>query len=179
MQIPILKYWFYLRGYLSSLRYFTHPVLVAQHGRLSVFRKDGNISVGKKTRFWPGVKLSCEGTPDHPARMVIGDGVQIGDNTQIHCGVALTIEDGTKISWGCTIMDRDFHAVSGSEETRTPLHIGKNAWIACQVTILKGVSIGANAVVAAGSVVTRDVPPGAVVAGNPAKIVKYREQANP
>lgn len=174
----ISKYWFYLRGYLSSLRHFTQPVLVAQHGGLRVYRKNGSISVGKKTHFWPGVKLSCEGTPEQPAQMRIGEAVQIGDNTQLHCGIALTIDDGARISWGCSIMDRDFHAVSGTEENKTPLHIGKNAWIACQVTILKGVNIGDNAVVAAGSVVTRDVPAGAVVAGNPAKIVKYREQAN-
>lgn len=76
-------------------------------------------------------------------------------------------------------MDWDFHSLDHGEEIRRPVHIGKNAWIACQVTILKGVTIGADAVVAAGAVVTRDVPPGAVVAGNPAKIVKYLGQANP
>lgn len=173
------NYLCYLRGTLSSLVHFDQPAFVAQHGALRVFRRNGSLIVGKKTRFWPGVKLSCEGTPEQPARLVIGEGVQIGDNTQIHCGIALTIEDGTKISWSCSIMDRDFHSLDHGEEIRRPVHIGKNAWIACQVTILKGVTIGADAVVAAGAVVTRDVPPGAVVAGNPAKIVKYLGQANP
>lgn len=74
-------------------------------------------------------------------------------------------------------MDRDFHPLDQGEEIRRPVHIGKNAWIACQVTILKGVTIGEGAVVAAGSIVTRDVPPYTVVAGNPAKIVKYLKQA--
>ena len=74
-------------------------------------------------------------------------------------------------------MDRDFHPLDQGEEIRRPVHIGKNVWIACQVTILKGVTIGEGAVVAAGSIVTRDVPPYTVVAGNPAKIVKYLKQA--
>jgi acetyltransferase-like isoleucine patch superfamily enzyme len=173
----MLKYWFYLRGYLNSLVHFTHPALLAQHGQLRIYRKHGSISVGNNTRFWPGVKLSCEGTPAQAARMVIGQRVQIGDNTQIHCGSKLTIDDNVMISWSCNIMDRDFHPLDQGEEIRRPVHIGKNAWIACQVTILKGVTIGEGAVVAAGSIVTRDVPPYTVVAGNPAKIVKYLKQA--
>lgn len=174
----ILNILCYLRGTISSLFFFSHAALIAQHGTLRVFQQYGKIRVGKKTRFWPGVKISCEGKPSKPAELTIGENVQIGDNTQIHCGLSLTIEDGTKISWSCNIMDRDFHSLNQGEEIRRPVHIGKNAWIACQVTILKGVNIGDNAVVAAGSVVTRDVPAGAVVAGNPAKIVKYREQTN-
>ncbi|MEZ3485540.1 MAG: hypothetical protein K1W22_02795 [Lachnospiraceae bacterium] len=53
-----------------------------------------------------------------------------------------------------------------------PIHIGKNVWIGANATILAGVSIGENAVVAAGAVVTKDVPDGVVVGGIPAKIIK-------
>ena len=53
-----------------------------------------------------------------------------------------------------------------------PIKIGANAWIGSNSTVLPGVNIGENAVVAAGSVVTRDVPANAVVAGVPAKVVK-------
>lgn len=54
--------------------------------------------------------------------------------------------------------------------------IGENVWIGAHVLVLPGVSIGEGAVIAAGSVVTKDVPPYAVVGGNPAKIVKYRDR---
>lgn len=53
-----------------------------------------------------------------------------------------------------------------------PVHIQRNAWIGAGATILPGVTVGENAVVAAGAVVSRDVPPNAVVAGIPARIIK-------
>ena len=53
-----------------------------------------------------------------------------------------------------------------------PITIGENVWIGCRALILKGVTIGDGAVVAAGAVVTKDVPANCVVAGNPAKIIK-------
>ena len=69
-------------------------------------------------------------------------------------------------------MDRDFHAVDGETEARAPVRIDAHAWIGCNAIILKGVHIGEGAVVAAGAVVTRDVPPHAVAAGNPARIIR-------
>jgi galactoside O-acetyltransferase len=56
--------------------------------------------------------------------------------------------------------------------TASPIVIGRNVWIAAGVTVIGGVTIGENAVVAAGSVVTRDVPANALVAGNPARVVR-------
>ncbi|MDE6392115.1 MAG: hypothetical protein K2L59_02440 [Muribaculaceae bacterium] len=56
--------------------------------------------------------------------------------------------------------------------TCKPVHIGRNAWIGAEATILPGVTIGDNAEVGAASVVTRDVPADTIVAGNPAKFIK-------
>ena len=53
-----------------------------------------------------------------------------------------------------------------------PVHIGKKAWIGAGATILPGVTVGENAVVAAGAVVTKDVAPNTIVGGNPAKFIK-------
>ena len=57
--------------------------------------------------------------------------------------------------------------------TCKPIHICRRAWIGAGVTILPGVTVGENAVVGAGSVVTRDVEPDTIVAGNPAKVIKH------
>lgn len=60
--------------------------------------------------------------------------------------------------------------------TSAPIRVGNDVWIGAAAIILKGVTIGDGAVVGAGSVVTKDVPARAIVVGNPARIVRYREQ---
>ena len=69
-------------------------------------------------------------------------------------------------------MDRDYHKINADSENTSPVNIGNHCWIGCNSIVLKGVSIGDGAVVAAGSVVTKDVPPGALIGGNPAKIIR-------
>ena len=55
-----------------------------------------------------------------------------------------------------------------------PVHIGKNVWIGANSVILPGVTIGNNAVIAAGSIVTKDISEGVIVGGNPARFIKQR-----
>ena len=69
-------------------------------------------------------------------------------------------------------MDRDYHKFDSDIEQIKPVKIGSRVWIGCNSLIMKGVTIGDGAVVAAGSVVTKDVPAGAVCGGNPAKIIR-------
>ena len=86
----------------------------------------------------------------------IGDNVWIAPNVGIYAaGHPLDVEDRV-----------------GGEEYAFPVTIGDNVWIGGGVTIIGGVTIGKNAVVAAGSVVIRDVPPDTLVAGNPARVVR-------
>ena len=59
--------------------------------------------------------------------------------------------------------------------TAKPIHIGKRVWLGANVTVLQGVTIGDNAIVAAGAVVTKDVPANAIVGGVPAKVIKMIE----
>lgn len=85
------------------------------------------------------------------------------------------IGEGTQIAWGVTISDHDFHKTytKGIQNVETaPVKIGKNCWIGADAKILKGVEIGDNAIVAAGAIVTRSVPPATLVAGVPARVVK-------
>lgn len=130
----------------------------------------------------------------------IGDYVVINQNTRIFSAEQITIEDNVMISWGCNIVDSNMHSLHSADrlnDTRTardairtntigqnvddsriasrPVVIREGAWIGFNAIILKGVTIGKGAVVGAGSVVTKDVPDFAVVAGNPAKVIKYTD----
>ncbi len=87
------------------------------------------------------------------------------------CKDNVTIGSDCAISWDVTIMDTDYHSIEGNSDTAS-VTIGNKVWIGCKATILKGVTIGDGAVIAAGALVTRDVPPNSVVAGVPAKVVK-------
>lgn len=88
------------------------------------------------------------------------------------------IEDFVFFGHGVKILARghDYHLLNEQRQhsvIEKPIHIKKGAWIASGSIVLSGVIIGENAVVAAGSVVKHNVPNNAIVAGNPAKIVKY------
>lgn len=95
-------------------------------------------------------------------------------NVQIHCYNEITIEENVMIGGGVIIFDTDFHSLSSSlKETKTrPILIKKNAFIGGYSMILKGVTVGNNSIIAAGSVVTKDVPPHQLWGGNPAKYIK-------
>lgn len=91
-------------------------------------------------------------------------GIYIGDDVLIGSHVVLaTINHGQ-------------NPAKRADNFPEPIHIGNKVWIGAHATILPGVTIGDNAVVAAGAVVTHDVPANAVVAGVPAKMIKYIEE---
>lgn len=86
----------------------------------------------------------------------------------------VTIGKRCAIAWGVTITDHDFHRLhkDGVQKIETaPVVIGNDVWIGMNATVLKGVTVGDGAVIAAGAVVTRNVPARSLVAGNPAKII--------
>ena len=126
-----------------------------------------------------------------------GGSVTVGDFTMLNgalimCEERITIGSHCMVSWNVGIADSDFHPLDPAQrridaqalapffENRpprpkigtAPVVIGDNVWIGMGAVILKGVAIGENSVVAAGAIVTRDVPPNTVVAGNPAKVVR-------
>jgi len=130
----------------------------------------------------------------------IGDRTFINAGTFIICASDIRIGSDVLLAWGITIIDHDAHSVRWSERindveqhrlgllsggyqeaalrknwdvvSMSPVVIGNKVWIGFNSIILKGVSIGEGAVVAAGSVVTKDIPPYCIVAGNPAKVVR-------
>ena len=118
------------------------------------------------------------------SKIIIGDHVGISGST-INATTTITIGDNTIIGSGCLITDTDSHPILAAERNlpdwprytkSKPITIGKNVFIGARSIVMKGVTIGDGAVVGAGSVVTKDVPANAIVAGNPARVVKMIEQ---
>ena len=106
------------------------------------------------------------------ARIEIGDRVVL-NGTRVACALSIRIGSDSLVG-RARIQDTDYHPTSRRRRDPTlkavpsPVDIGKNVWVGVQAGVLKGVSIGANSVVAFGAVVTKDVPPNRIVGGNPA-----------
>lgn len=159
------------RGFLKKYKFKSCGKLTRIEKNVRIWKTRGEIILGDRVLLHRGVKLSCLGG-EKKAQIKIGNRSYIGDRTEIHAGDLVEIGNGCNISWNCTILDRDYHKLCSDKEIIKPVKICDNVWIGCNCTILKGVTIGEGAVVAAGSVVTKDVPPKALVGGNPAKIIK-------
>ena len=115
-----------------------------------------------------------------------GNGIKIGNNSGIGINSYIRgpLEIGDDVMMGPDVMI--FHAdhamvrrdipmrVQGDTKSK-PVVIGNDVWIGARVIILKGVHVGDGAVIAAGAVVSKDVPPYAIVGGVPAKVIKYRD----
>ena len=115
-----------------------------------------------------------------PLHINYGPGVSFGRDCFLNFGCTLlalggiTIGDGAFIGPHC-VLATEYHPEDPAhrhELLTKPIAIGRNAWLGANVTVLAGVTVGDNAIVAAGSVVTKDVPPDTVVAGVPAKVVR-------
>ena len=145
---------------------------VTLQGRAAI-SNDGRITLGDRVRLVSTVAtLELATLP--------GGHLEIGDNVFINYGCSLASSDHVKIGNDCLIgshvmiMDCDFHRVEDKawDTSGVPILIEDRVWIGNRAIVLKGVRIGHDSVVAAGSVVTKDVPPRTVVAGNPARVVR-------
>ena len=115
-------------------------------------------------------------------RVQIGDGCLMSPGSRISASDEVILGDAVMMANGAFITDSDWHGIYDRidrDERVTPVHIGNNVWLGDHAKVLKGVTIGDNSVVAAGAVVTKDVPTNVIVAGNPAKIVKALDAERP
>lgn len=165
----------YALGLLLRRKFSRAGLLVRIPGlpRVRVRNDGGYIEVANCT-FFPGVRLECW----RDARIVIGNGTYLNRNSEVIAAREVTIGRDCMIAWDVIIMDTDQHGIGGSPPVARPVHIGDRVWIGCRAIILKGVAVGDDAVIAAGAIVTRDVPAGAVVAGQAARVVRMREDVS-
>ena len=136
-------------------------------GRPTVDATD--LVVGDDFKVWSG----------HRKTLISGWGpIRIGDRVFVNCGTVLisvrgiTVGDDVALANEVYVMDSNSHGVEGRPHVEAPVTIGDGTWVGARAMILPGVTIGKRVVVAAGSVVTRDVPDDVLVAGNPARVVR-------
>ncbi|MBS1223461.1 MAG: transferase [Proteobacteria bacterium] len=133
-------------------------------------RGAGRVEVGKNLFLYPGLYLETQ----EPGRIVIGDDVVMSRGVHIVAFQEIVIGAGTLIGEYASLRDANHRfgedqAIRRSGHDAAPIRIGRNVWIARGVMVLPGVTIGDGAVIGANAVVTRDVAPGAVVVGIPAR----------
>ena len=154
--------------------------------RPNLFHKPGNIVIGDYFHAQASPKWNVYGiiqpnilnVRSSNANLIIGDNVGMSGSTICATGTVI-IGNNVLIGSGCIISDTDAHPIhpldrNDHSKTKTsPVYIEDNVFIGARCIILKGVRIGHGSVIGAGSVVTKDVPSMCIVAGNPARIIKY------
>jgi acetyltransferase-like isoleucine patch superfamily enzyme len=126
----------------------------------------------------------------HGGRIIIGDYCYVGEQSRIWSALHITIGDRVMIAHNVNIFDNLTHPINPkarhdhfkriimnghpkqADLSEAAVIISDDAWLGCMSIILKGVTIGEGAIVGAGSVVTKDVLPWTIVAGNPAKVIR-------
>lgn len=163
---------------------------VRAHGPVGLLRwPGGGISIGARVSMISSWRRATAASLAAPVRLrVFGPGasIEIGEGANLN-GTSITarsqrirIGRHVMLAPNCVIVDSDFHALWPPEARMTdpgyerdaPVTVGDYAWIGMNCLILKGVSIGRGAMIGAGSVVTRDVPPFCLAAGAPARVLR-------
>ena len=143
----------------------------------------GNI-IGTNLRVGHGVLIREQNEIGDDVSIGSGSNVEhhvrIGNRVRLHSNVFVpelsVLEDDCWLGPNVVVTNARYPATPTTKEQLVGVYIAKRAKIGANTTILPGVRIGTDALVGAGAVVTVDVPPGAVVAGNPARIIKYISQ---
>lgn len=158
----------YIRGIWFARSMTTHGIIVVTGGRPAprIFNGGGEIHV-ESCQFYEGVRLEV----GKNAVLKVGNGTYLNRNTLVVAQERVEIGKMCRIAWDVVIMDSDLHPIAGRALENKPVVIGDDVWIGCRCIILKGVEIGHGAIIAAGSVVTKSIPPGTIAAGVPARVI--------
>lgn len=174
--VRLAKQWLLTRIFFPRVRLIRFPIYI--RGRSSMELGDG-LTTGVNVRLDATAPRGC------PPVLRIGRHVQINDSVHIGAIEQVVIGDHTLIASRVFISDHNHgnyqipDAASAPDIppaerplSSKPVHIGCNVWLGEQVCILPGVTIGDGAIVGANSVVTHDIPPNSIAAGNPARVIR-------
>ena len=132
-------------------------------------------TIGRRCTFYPGVWIA-------PGRgLLLGDDVDLALGVLVSTGGGVEIGDRTLIGYRAQIISTNHHIpkqhgrIFGAGHDKAKVTIGPDVWIGGNSLVMPGVTIGEGAVVAGGSVVTKDVPAFSIVGGVPARVIKNRE----
>jgi len=108
-------------------------------------------------------------------QMRFGDRCFVNSGSIVFSACEVTVGDDVALANEVYVMDSDSHGVEGRAVKEEPVRIGDGTWVGARAIILPGVTIGRRCLIAAGSVVSKDVPDDTLVAGNPARVIRKLE----
>ncbi len=150
----------------------SHTVIYAGNSIGTNLRVGHGVLIREQNEIGDDVSIGSGSNVEHHVR--------IGNRVRLHSNVFVpelsVLEDDCWLGPNVVVTNARYPATPTTKEELVGVYIEKRAKIGANTTILPGVRIGTNALVGAGAVVTVDVPPGAVVVGNPARIIKYISQ---
>ncbi|MBS0237593.1 MAG: acyltransferase [Proteobacteria bacterium] len=143
-------------------------------GRVIV-RNSGSMIIGQRASL-SSTAVPIQLSTEPNGKLEIGARTFMNYGCSISATKLISIGPDCKIGMDVLMIDNDYHQIDptkrGIRPASAPIILEENVWLGARVIVLSGVTIGADSVVAAGSVVTRDIPPRSVAAGQPARVIK-------
>lgn len=141
--------------------------------------KNTSIKIGRNSRFMSWDTGNLIGL-NHPCIISTGKegaSLSIGNNcsfsgASLRCFNSITLKNNVRVGANVVVLDGDAHQDDPRAGKNAPIVIEDNVWIGANVTILKGVTIGKNSLIGAGSVVVKSIPENVIAAGNPCKVIR-------
>jgi maltose O-acetyltransferase len=174
----ILKLMIHSFGIISRFYRIFFETPIIDNSRKLIYK----YSLKSKADFGEKVTIHYSVYIRNPENLKVGDNSNINHGSELYCAGGVEIGKGSMISYHVVIMSdtREFMGVESlkgrTNRIKRKVEIGDDVWIGTKAMILPGISIGNHAIVAAGSVVTKNVKEWEIVAGNPARHIKFRNE---
>ena len=181
IQLTLWKAWWLCSGMLVNFLFMLlgiHRSGWIQFFGIPIVRmsKNSRFEIGKNCKFRSsqasnliGLNRRCTIYVHQNASLTIGNNCGFS-STSIGCFEAISIGNNVRVGANTTITDSDWHASDSRTHGPKPVRIGNDVWVGANVMILKGVCIGNNVIIGAGSVVSTDIPDNCIAVGNPCRV---------